>query len=224
MLSFTHSLKSLSLTTEVFATNYTNLITRRWARKPISLGTAKSKLFRVPKRPQIPIEEAEEIKRLFNNYRTNMKSVRKYLESKYAVSTLETSDPEQQKKIFEEDFARCMEINDQWNAQQKVLREKQMADRLQREIELAKSTIAEYEKQHQLQMEQIEDIVRQEKERSKTFITPDSLDEAIENALANVVDYNYAIDLEGNKYYGRETIPESQKHETPELQKEDVKQ
>ena len=48
----------------------------RWKRKPIWLPTAKSKMFKVPPRPVIPEEEAVEIKRLFNQYRTAVKSVR----------------------------------------------------------------------------------------------------------------------------------------------------
>lgn len=210
-MSFIHGFKVISLTTDAFATNYVNLITRRWARKPISLGTAKSKLFRVPKRLVVPKEEDEENKRLFNNYRTNMKSIRKYLESKYAVGLFETSDPEQQRRAFEEDFIRCKEINDQWNAEQKIIRERQTAKMLQEEIELAKSAIAKYKEQQKVQMQQVEEMVRQEKEKSKTYITPDNIDAAIEQALATVVDYNYAIDLEGNKYYGRERTPDSQK-------------
>lgn len=52
---------------------YTQCI--RWKRKPIWLPTAKSKVFRVPPRPKIPIEEYIELKRLNNNYRTAMKSL-----------------------------------------------------------------------------------------------------------------------------------------------------
>lgn len=44
-------------------------------------------------------------------------------------------------------------------------------------------------------------------ERSKTFITAENIDEAIERALANPVDYNFAIDVEGNRYVGRLARP-----------------
>lgn len=40
-------------------------------------------------------------------------------------------------------------------------------------------------------------------ELSKTFITKEKLDEAIEFALSNPVDYNFALDLNGNMYSGR---------------------
>lgn len=61
---------------ETFVPNsvYTQCV--RWKRKPIWLPTAKSKLFRVPKRPVVPIEEKLELQRLYNNYRTYMTSFR----------------------------------------------------------------------------------------------------------------------------------------------------
>lgn len=39
-------------------------------------------------------------------------------------------------------------------------------------------------------------------EKSKTYITIDNIDEAIEKSLDNVVDYKFAIDLAGNIYQG----------------------
>jgi hypothetical protein len=53
---------------------YTQCI--RWKRKPIWLPTAKSKLFRVPKKRVVPVDENEETKRLYNHYRTYMSSLR----------------------------------------------------------------------------------------------------------------------------------------------------
>jgi len=53
--------------------------------------------------------------------------------------------------------------------------------------------------------EQANQRVLLEIERSKTYITRENLDAAIETALANPVDHNYAIDLAGNLYQGRST-------------------
>lgn len=198
-------LSSLSNTT-----NYAPLTIvrfKKWCRKPWN-QTAKSKIFRVPKRPVVPPEEGIEMTRLFNNYRTQVKSLKAYLESKYCVSNLKTSDPEEIKRLFEEDFARCMKINDEWNEQQRIIREQQAAERLEKEIEFAKKQIQEHEEEMRVKKEMIEELVRQEKEKSKSFILDlEALDAAIEKALENPTDYNFAIDLEGNKIYGRETPP-----------------
>lgn len=189
----------------------------KWCRKPIALGTAKSKIFRVAPRIVLPVEEEEEIRRLYNNYRTQMKSLTAYLTEKYCVSNLKSLDPEEIKRQFEEDYTQCKKINDEWNEQQRIVREKQAAERLAEEIEFAKAKIAEHEEQRRNKLEQIEELVRYEKESAKDFILDlETLDIAIERALANApVDHNFAIDLEGNRIYGKQN---------KELNKEAVKQ
>lgn len=53
-------------------------------------------------------------------------------------------------------------------------------------------------------------------ELSSTFITPETLEQAIDHAIANPTDYNFAIDLKGNKYEGRDTpaIPSTEERMT----------
>ncbi|XP_044268744.1 probable 28S ribosomal protein S26, mitochondrial [Tribolium madens] len=179
----------------------------RWRRKPLWMPTAKSKLFRVPIRPQIPEEEDNELKRLTNNYRTAMKSIRRFLTYRYSVSLQATADTEQLKKAFEEDFSRCKAINDEWNAELERLRNERIARQLEEDVKFAENRKQEWLKREKELLAQAEEIVRKEKEIVATFITPETLDEAIEKALNNPVDYNFAIDLEGNKIEGRETTP-----------------
>ncbi|XP_060517713.1 small ribosomal subunit protein mS26 [Cylas formicarius] len=179
----------------------------RW-RKPIWLGTAKSKLFRVPKRPVIPDDESEELKRLNNKYRTEVKSLRQYLTRKYQSLSETNEDPQIQQQVFAEDFARCKEINEKWNAEIKILREKRAASQLEADLAFAKERIShEMLKQEKL-TEVVEELVRKEKEISKTFITPENIDAAIEIALENEVDYNFAINAAGEKIMGREGKPQ----------------
>jgi hypothetical protein len=45
-------------------------------------------------------------------------------------------------------------------------------------------------------------------EQASSFITRENIDQAIEEALANPVDYNFSIDLQGNIHRGRLTVPE----------------
>ncbi|RZC33578.1 MRP-S26 domain containing protein [Asbolus verrucosus] len=190
--------------------SYQNLQSVRWRRKPIWMPTAKSKLYRIPVKPVIPEEEKEEIKRLYNNYRTYIKSIRRFLTYKHSVLLMAKSDTEQLKKAFDEDFMRCKEINDKWNEDLKKLREERVAKQLQEEIEFAKNRMANLIKQKEQKLAEAEEIVRKEKQMVGTFITPENLDEVIEKALSNPVDYNFAIDLEGNRIIGRETKPEEQ--------------
>lgn len=43
-------------------------------------------------------------------------------------------------------------------------------------------------------------------EEAKLFIVRENFDEALEQALAEKTDFNYAIDKDGNMYEGREYI------------------
>ncbi|MCP9259580.1 BMA-MRPS-26 [Dirofilaria immitis] len=54
-------------------------------------------------------------------------------------------------------------------------------------------------------------------ERSKHFVTDETLDEKLEEALDNPIVYDYAIDLQGNRYYV--PIPEKYIKGTPPRQK-----
>lgn len=184
---------------------YPNIQTVRWGRKPIWLPTAKSKLFKVAPRKKLPVEEYEELKRLHNNYRTKIKSIRKYFEDNYSIHNMEKFDEEQHKNTIEADFARCNVVNDEWNANVKVLREQRVNKELEDTLNVAKQRLQERIEFNAKKHEMIEEIVRREKEAAKDFITIDKIDSAIEYAINNPVDYNYALDLEGNKISGQET-------------------
>lgn len=203
MWHLTKNLKNLTI--HPFAINYNNLQSTRWKRKPLWMPTAKSKVFRVAPRLVIPVEEEVEIRRLYNNYRTQVKSIRNYLRNRYYLGFMTKSDTEHQEKAVEEDFVRCNSINDQWNAACKIVREKRIDESLKVELQKAQEKLETHNVQKAEQQAIIEEIVRNEKEASKTFITQDNIDAAIEQALANPVDHNYAIDLEGNKFEGRDT-------------------
>lgn len=188
-------------------TSYTNFQSVRFRRKPRWIPTAKSKLFKVPPRPNTPPEELEELKRLNNNYRTLMKSIRSYLHSRYNVASV-VVDHEAHEQEFLEDFQACSKINDEWNEKCRLLRESRLAKQLEDAKNEAFRRLDEGQKLKEEKMKMVEDIVRREKIASEDFITPDNIDEAIERALANPTDYNFAIDLQGNIYEGRETIPD----------------
>jgi len=173
-------------------------------RKPIYLGTAKSKLFRVPPRRKDPPEERAESLRLMRNYGMYMLSVKAdfkaELERKEALPA-NVLPPEADAAGLKELHAINEELNSKTAAEREVRlvaeREKR-SQLIEREIEEAKSAAAE-------KLELIENMVRYEKNQSKTFILPDQIDEAIEEALDNIKDYNFAIDLKGNIYEGRRT-------------------
>lgn len=171
----------------------------RWKRKPIWLPTAKSKLFKVPHRPVIPIEEYNELKRLHNNYKTLMKSVMSFFieKQKEVQFSLDTNVVQDN---IQRDFEICSSINDKWNKEVAIIREERLArERKARQEEIARILEAKKERDLKLQMK-IDEEINKAKEEAQTFITSKNIDEAILNALENIIDHNMAIDHKGNFY------------------------
>ncbi|XP_063979593.1 small ribosomal subunit protein mS26 [Diachasmimorpha longicaudata] len=180
----------------------------RWKRKPVWLPQAKSKLFKVPPRLHIPKEESVEILRLYNHYRTYRKSIREYLVQLVKASQVQF-DEASVRKAEEEDYARCCIINEEWNKEVSKTRDIRLAKEKEARKEHTLQMISMKKEKQRLMMEKIEEKVKKAKLEAVTFITPDNIDRAIEEALANVVDYNAAIDKNGN-YYGKNVTNEQQ--------------
>ncbi|KAL1402895.1 hypothetical protein pipiens_005874 [Culex pipiens pipiens] len=172
----------------------------RFRRKPRWLGTAKSKLFRVPERRQQIEEERVELMRLHNNYHTQMKAVRRFLIDEVEAFKLVSragmviQTPEEAEAEWEE----VQRINEEWNRSVAEVREKRLAEeREQRKTFILERLVAK-EARDQERQERVEARVRAEKEQGKTFITRDNIDQAIERALVQPTSYNFAIDSNGN--------------------------
>ncbi|XP_072765343.1 small ribosomal subunit protein mS26 [Anoplolepis gracilipes] len=174
----------------------------RWKRKPIWLPTAKSKVFRIPKRPDISIEEHQEIQHLYNSYRTYITSLRAYLKQVAKENEVQF-DKVLINQAEEEDFQACNAINDEWNAEVAKTREVRLANmKEKRKAHILRKLLGE-EKQKKTQRNIIDKRIRKAKEEAPTFITAENVDAAIEKCLTNIVDHNRALDLEGNWYDGK---------------------
>ncbi|XP_022168143.1 probable 28S ribosomal protein S26, mitochondrial [Myzus persicae] len=176
----------------------------RYTRKPRWLPKAPTKMFRVPVRPQISTEESNELFRLFTNYRTTMKSIQKQLE--YELETSYTGQEVLQEIANKEEvlWAKCMDINDNWNAEVALEREQRLANEREARREDILAQLIEKEENKKKKLAAVEEIIRLEKEKSKTYITAENIDEAIEKALDHVVDHKYALDLAGNILKGND--------------------
>ncbi|KAL2722735.1 hypothetical protein V1478_009598 [Vespula squamosa] len=176
---------------------YTQCI--RWKRKPIWLPTAKSKVFRVPQRPKIPIEEYIELKRLNNNYRTAMKSLMQHFENEFNKSQVQF-DEITVNKTANEDFIQSNLINDEWNMQIAKIREVRLAKEKEEKRKTILKKLLEKEERDKQREQEIEEHVKKLKEEVPTFITAANIDKAIEEALTNIVNHEFAIDSKGNIY------------------------
>uniref|UniRef100_A0A182JD39 Small ribosomal subunit protein mS26 n=1 Tax=Anopheles atroparvus TaxID=41427 RepID=A0A182JD39_ANOAO len=174
--------------------------TVRYRRKPRWLGTAKSKLFRVPERKKQIEEEVEELKRLHNNYRTQMKAVRNFLRDEVEAYKLVSraglvlQTPEEEEAEWQDALRR----NEEWNQQTAAVREERLsAERAARKEHILERLVLKEQREMNKQ-EEIEAKVRAEKEQSKSFITRENIDKAIELALVQPTSYNFALDRDGN--------------------------
>lgn len=168
-------------------------------RKPLWMPRAKSKMFKVHPRQVIPIEEELELKRLHNNYRTIVRSIRSHLELHWKEREEENIDHEAEMRKFEEDFQKSLLLNKEWSEQLKVERESFFVNELQKKLDFELKRAEEAKMDEQVELEQIEALVREVKANFKDFITADNIDETIDKVLESQEDYNYAINLEGEK-------------------------
>lgn len=168
-------------------------------RKPIWMPRAKSKMFKVPPRPVIPIEETLELQRLHNNYRTHIRSIRNYLELHWKEKTEETIDHEAEKREFEEDFQKSLLLNKEWSEQLKPLRENFFENELKAKLDFEIKKLEQKKAEQQSALGKVEELVRVVKVDSKKFITVENIDERIDKLFENETDFNYALNLKGEK-------------------------
>lgn len=101
---------------------------------------------------------------------------------------------------IEKDFEICSYINNQWNEKIAIIRQQRLSQERTHRIEKIHKKLKE-KKERDLKMQEIIDAnIKKIKEEATTFITPKNIDEAILNALENIIDHNIAIDCDGNFY------------------------
>lgn len=109
--------------------------------------------------------------------------------------------PEQE----EAEFQKCLDANAAWNAAIAKERDQRLAKKREEKVAYIQERLEAQQLREEERKEQANQRVLLEIERSKNYITRENLDAAIETALANPVDHNFAIDMAGNLYHGRST-------------------
>lgn len=111
-------------------------------------------------------------------------------------------DKESIEQVEEEDFQTCSAINDEWNAEVAKQREIRLTEMREERKKYILQKLLYKEEQQIKQKNYVDEQIRKAKEEAPTFITAENVDAAIEECLANIVDHNRALDLEGNWYDG----------------------
>lgn len=104
----------------------------------------------------------------------------------------------------EAEYQRCLAINEEWNAGCAKIRDARIEKYQAEKRVYVKERLEAKKIRQKIELEAIEEKIRQEKERSATYITRDKIDQAIEAALANPTDFNFSIDLQGKMYKNTE--------------------
>nr|CAG4641277.1 EOG090X0FQ9 [Eulimnadia texana] len=193
---------------------------RQWHRKPRGSPPAKSKLFRLPQKKILPEDEVKEMKRLHEKYKSEMKAIRQYFYEE-AMKQADTGAAAQaMMKAEEEEHIRLMEENRLENEKTAKLREERLAREMEIDRERAERSLRLKEAEKQRALEEIEVFIREQKALATTFITRDSIETAILEALANPVDFNFAINKDGFVFRGKKVNiddipPEQRERLTP---------
>jgi len=172
---------------------------------------APSKIYYVPERKHVPEEDKVTMEKLFTNYRTSMKSLKRHLRRDWETQQRSRAQPghvvspEQE----EAEHRQLMEFNRAENARMAAERHNRLAEQeetVRRKVERLR---IEAEQKQQRDRENAVQLIRTQEEISKLYIPREQLEEAIEVALANEeTDYNFAIDRDGMRYEGRSTRPQ----------------
>lgn len=141
-----------------------------------------------------------------------MKAIRMFLRQEVATASLPSTtsillkSPEQVQAEFDE----AIKINTEWNAECAKVRSVRMEKKLKEQEQYVLERLALKEERDEEKRKLVREAIELQKDQSKHFITEENIDEAIERALANVVDYNFAIDMDGNMYKGSQSLGKEQ--------------
>ncbi|XP_073691235.1 small ribosomal subunit protein mS26 [Garra rufa] len=161
---------------------------------------AKSKLGLIKTPPPVDPVEMIVLKERYTEYNLILRALRlefkeQMLRKKYEEEV--GSVAEERVKSEAEEHRSLMALNDAENfrihqiREQRLLKEAEAAELKNREAAiLRQQELEDYIKEKERQILQLQ-------EEAKNFITPDNLDQRIEEALDNPKNYNFAIDKEG---------------------------
>lgn len=134
--------------------------------------------------------------------RTEMKSIRSFLINEVKKTKLKTTILVKSPEQLEAEFSEAVALNNEWNAECSKIREARLEQFYKDRREEVLEKLQGKEERNEILKQKVLSRIEKELEQSPTFITEKNIDQAIELALTNIADYNFAIDLDGNIYKG----------------------
>ncbi|KAK6639723.1 hypothetical protein RUM43_007998 [Polyplax serrata] len=179
------------------------------SRRPFWLGLAKSKMFIVKEKKKYPVDEENELQRLTETHSIIVDSIMHFLRNENSIDAQNNDHTNLaviEQKLLEQKIEESFIQNDLFNRVSASMRDKRLQEDLQKQEEDISLFLVNKAEQTAEFIKKVDDMVKREKVKSLSYITEENLEEAVDNCLKNVVNYNYAIDINGNKYPGSETL------------------
>lgn len=131
--------------------------------KPRWVPVAKSKMYRIPKRPEVPEEERIELLRLNNNYKTQMRAIRRFYHEEMIKekSSLQSASSEMSQKVEADEWQRCVALNEEWNAKIALEREDRRKEERAQMEEYALKRMDRQDRKLQMRIEKASEEIRQ---------------------------------------------------------------
>jgi len=175
----------------------------RFARKPIWMPTAPTKLFRmsVLTREFYDNEEVEQIKKLQAVYNSQMESISNFMRVEfYEPASKAGGIPAEFLQMEAEEDKKINEENDRLNAEIAKQKAEFFAERLRY---LEDEVINEKLKREDAIIEasqKVDDYIKSVKDKPDACVTPDNFEALMIKALENPVNHEFCIDTYGRKY------------------------
>eukprot|EP00095_Tigriopus_kingsejongensis_P002265 snap_masked-scaffold633_size121756-processed-gene-0.14 protein:Tk02265 transcript:snap_masked-scaffold633_size121756-processed-gene-0.14-mRNA-1 annotation:"probable 28s ribosomal protein mitochondrial precursor" len=184
-------------------------------RKPRWVLPAPSKKFKLPPTDHTPEPEIHLMNHLKVKYNEHYSAVTQYLHEDFMKYSDVGEVAKQEAEKEEIEHMDLLAQNQAANAQVAEARVQRKAEELERLKREAEEDLTQIQKQERNRLEALELRVASETESVKNAVTLANLEQKIEEALANPVDHEYAIDTEGHIYHGRYTecrdVPDNEK-------------
>lgn len=172
-------------------------------KKPYGMGLAKTKWFKLPPLPDHAPDEWEELSRLGHRQRRLIDSISQFCKEENQKHAAGSAEAGQKAEEAAAEWEESLLLIKQWNEEVAMKRNARLEMERKLKEEEIQQRIIEEERLEEQRLQEIEDFIRKEKELSKSYITPENIDQTIEECLERVTDYNWAVDVRGRKYVGR---------------------
>lgn len=172
----------------------------RFARKPIWMPTAPSKLFRmsVLTRNFYDQEEIVQIEKLTAVYRAQMDSIAKFMEKEfYEPATKAGGIPPEFLELELKEYGAIRAKNDRLNAEIARQKEEYFSKKLHDLEEQAMEDKFSREETVMEASQKVSEYIKQNKDNPESCVTPDNFDAIVEKAMSNPVNYEFCIDTSG---------------------------